>query len=114
MDLRAQAIVRNIALHAFVAAGFCCAATLFSLPADAGEAGKGRRLFGTICSHCHGPNMVNPGNGSFDLRTFPHEAKERFVASLTKGKGNMPPFEGKLTAEEVEDLWAYIRTRGKL
>lgn len=58
--------------------------------------------------------MVNPGNGSFDLRTFPHDGKERFVKSLTKGKGNMPPFEGKLTFDEIEDLWAYIRTGGKL
>jgi mono/diheme cytochrome c family protein len=106
--------VRTTPLNFTVAAVCCYAATLISLHADAGEAGKGRRLFGTICSHCHGPNMVNPGNGSFDLRTFPHDGRERFVTSLTKGKGNMPPFEGKLTADEIEDLWAYIRTGGKL
>jgi mono/diheme cytochrome c family protein len=106
--------VRKAAFNGLVAAAFCYAAAVISFCADAGEAGKGRRLFGTICSHCHGPNMVNPGNGSFDLRTFPHDGKERFVTSLTKGKGNMPPFEGKLNSDEIDDLWAYIRTGGKL
>ena len=32
---------------------------------------------------------------------------------VTKGKGKMTPFEGKLTAEQIGQLVAYIRELGK-
>jgi mono/diheme cytochrome c family protein len=44
---------------------------------------QGKKLFTQLCSHCHGVDMVNPGNVSFDLRKFPHDDKARFVNSVT-------------------------------
>lgn len=72
----------------------------------------GSELFGQICSHCHGPHMVNPGNVSFDLRKFPHDERERFFNSVRNGKNAMPPWKDVLKPDEIEDVWAYVRTGG--
>jgi cytochrome c6 len=73
---------------------------------------KGSELFGQICSHCHGPRMVNPGTTSFDLRNFPHDDRDRFFNSVRNGKKAMPPWKDVLHPDEIEDVWAYVRTGG--
>jgi mono/diheme cytochrome c family protein len=74
---------------------------------------KGAQLFDQICSHCHGPHMVNPGNVSFDLRKFPHDDRARFFHSVMYGKNSMPPWKDILKPDEIEAIWAYVRTGGK-
>jgi mono/diheme cytochrome c family protein len=70
---------------------------------------QGQHLYEHNCSHCHGPNMVNPGTIAFDLRKFPHNDKDRFVDSVTNGKnGRMPPWGDLLTAADLDRLWAYV------
>ncbi|WP_165784551.1 c-type cytochrome [Zhengella mangrovi] len=76
------------------------------------DVSKGASLYKQFCSHCHGINMVNPGNSSFDLRKFPQDQKDRFVHSVTKGKGNMPAWGDILLPDELENLWLYVVTRG--
>ncbi|MFL5253138.1 MAG: c-type cytochrome [Rhodopila sp.] len=73
---------------------------------------EGSDVFKHICSHCHGPRMVNPGNGSFDLRKFPHDDRARFFNSVRNGKNAMPPWKDNLRPEEIEAVWAYVRTGG--
>ena len=73
---------------------------------------KGDGLYKQFCAHCHGIGMVNPGTSSFDLRKFPVDQKERFVTSVTKGKGNMPAWGDILLPDELEALWVYVATRG--
>ena len=51
--------------------------------------------------------MLDP-QGAFDLRKFPHDQRERFVVSVTKGKNQMPGWGNSLKPEEVEALWAYV------
>src|SRR5271170_3737367 len=66
-------------------------------------AAKGKELYAERCSHCHGFNMVNPGNYSYDLRQFPHGAKDRFVNSVLNGKnGRMPPWRDAIGADEID------------
>jgi mono/diheme cytochrome c family protein len=77
------------------------------------EFAKGEALYDSICSHCHGPHMVNPGNASFDLRKFPHDDRARFFHSVRNGKNSMPPWKDVLKPDEIEALWAYVRTGGK-
>jgi mono/diheme cytochrome c family protein len=72
----------------------------------------GRAQFHRTCAQCHGRNMVNSGTTVFDLRKFPLDQPERFVNSVTNGKGNMPSFKEALTPEEIAILWAYVGTRG--
>ncbi len=79
------------------------------------SAQQGRDLYETNCLTCHGPDMINPGTVSYDLRKFPVDAKARFVNSVTNGKGQgMPAWRGVVSPEEVDHLWAYVLTRGKL
>ena len=73
---------------------------------------KGAAIFDNICSHCHGPHMVNPGTVSFDLRKFPHDDEARFMNSVRNGKNNMPPWKDVLKPDEIEAIWAYVRTGG--
>lgn len=74
----------------------------------------GRALYARHCSHCHGFNMVNPGNVSFDLRRFPGDEKARFLDSVANGKnGRMPPWKSVLSPQDMEQLWAYVRSGGK-
>ena len=56
--------------------------------------------------------MVNSGTTSFDLRKFPLDQRDRFITSVTNGRGNMPSFKEALTPEQINILWAYIGTRG--
>ena len=68
--------------------------------------------YNRTCAQCHGRNMVNSGTTSYDLRRFPADQLERFLVSVTKGKGSMPSFEAALTPEQVKVLWAYVGSRG--
>jgi len=84
-----------------------------SVGANAQDVDKGKQLYAKNCLHCHGRNMVTPGTVAYDLRQFPENDKPRFETSVMKGKKNMPPWGDKLTSEQIDDLWAYVLTRGK-
>ncbi len=68
---------------------------------------KGAALFARNCTTCHGTRMRNP-QGAIDLRTFPHDARARFVDSVTYGKRNMPSWDDVLNPGDIEALWAYV------
>ena len=82
------------------------------LPPSPEQFAHGSKVFATICSHCHGPRMVNPGNISFDLRKFPRDDRSRFFNAVRNGKNAMPPWKDMLHPDEIEDVWAYVRTGG--
>lgn len=74
---------------------------------------RGRLTYSQKCSHCHGPNMINAGTVTPDLRTFPDD-KTRFVTTVKDGKNNkMPPWRDSLSDDEIGELWAYISSRRK-
>lgn len=100
------------------AVAFCLSGTQAALAAEDTApspelVAKGKGLYRQLCSTCHGVNMVNPGTSSFDLRTFPHDDQARFVNSVTHGKNSMPAWGDMLKPEEIDAIWAYVRTGGK-
>lgn len=97
----------------YLAAMLFTAVAATSVCADAQDAEKGKQLYAKNCLHCHGRNMVTPGTVAYDLRQFPENDKPRFDTSILKGKKNMPPWGDKLSAQQIDDLWAYVLTRGK-
>ncbi len=84
-----------------------------SLRAADGDVDQGRDTYQDLCSSCHGPDMVNPGTLSVDLRKFPKDDFARFRSSVLGGKGSaMPAWAGKISDEDVANLWAYVRSGG--
>jgi len=102
-----------------VAAGVELAAIAFlSAPAKADTAAA-EAMFKAKCAMCHGPD----GKGqtatgkAMKVKDFSSEEVQKMsdadlTAAITSGKGKMPPFK-TLTADQVKDLVAYIRTFAK-
>ena len=73
----------------------------------------GKSTYAEKCSHCHGPNLMNSGTITPDLRLFPDD-KTRFVTTVKNGKNNrMPPWGDILDDDQIGDLWAFISSRRK-
>jgi mono/diheme cytochrome c family protein len=78
---------------------------------DLGRIDSGKSTYAQKCSHCHGPNMVNAGTVTPDLRAFPND-RTRFVTTVKQGKnGKMPPWGDILSDDQVADIWAYVSSR---
>ncbi len=63
----------------------------------------GAQIFAEHCAPCHGAR----GEGEVGPRLV-LENKERFRGALLIGFYPMPSFEGVLTEEEIDALWAYV------
>lgn len=73
----------------------------------------GKSTYASKCSHCHGPNLMNSGTITPDLRAIPDD-KARFVTTVKNGKNNkMPPWGDILSDDEIGNLWAFVSSRRK-
>jgi mono/diheme cytochrome c family protein len=70
----------------------------------------GEDLYDEHCQICHGEKLRNPGH-TFDLRGLTADDRQRFDRSVMQGKGQMPPWRGTLAQDDLDALWAYIRSR---
>ena len=71
---------------------------------------RGEQIYDRRCSNCHGDELQNNSGIAFDLRSLKADEHARFVDSVLHGKRAMPSWQGALTIEQIEDLWAYVRT----
>ena len=64
------------------------------------------------CAMCHGPQGKGGKMGTRDFASAEVKAQSdaQLAEIITKGKGKMPPYGGKLKDTEVKDLVAYIRS----
>jgi cytochrome c6 len=76
---------------------------------DAAAVRKGAKTYENNCSTCHGDDLQNNSGIAFDLRRLHADEHPRFVNSVLHGKNAMPAWAGKLTDDQIESLWAYIR-----
>jgi mono/diheme cytochrome c family protein len=105
------ALVAAVAAFAVASPTIPAAAQQSQADGDQAMIERGKVTFAQRCSHCHGPNMVNPGTVTPDLRRFPND-QARFVTTVKQGKNNrMPPWGDLLGDDEIADLWAYISSR---
>ena len=92
---------------------FVCCALAVSHPTLAQQQSPiqaGAAIYQDKCAECHGERLVNPGT-SFDLRKLGAAERARFNKSVADGKGQMPAWGGQLSDEEMDQLWAYIRSK---
>jgi cytochrome c55X len=81
--------------------------------ADQASIDLGKKTYAENCSHCHGPNMMNAGTITPDLRRFSGD-KERFVTTVKNGRNNkMPPWGDILDDDRIGALWAFVSSQRK-
>ena len=80
-------------------------------------AADGAAVYKAKCASCHGPDgkgetsigksMKLRGLGSADIQKITDADLTKVISD---GKGKMPAYKGKLSADEIKALIAYIRT----
>src|SRR5258705_1099844 len=71
---------------------------------------EGEKVYADNCAECHGKNLVS-GGAVFDLKQLGPNDKARYMNVMTEGKGQMPSFVGTLDDGQIEQVWAYIRSK---
>jgi len=96
-----------VAFLAVLALTLVCSTYTF---ADAGADYKAK------CAMCHGAN----GEGKAAMKTqdfaspdVQKQSDAELTDAITKGKGKMPAYDGKLTKDQIGDLVKWIRTLKK-
>jgi mono/diheme cytochrome c family protein len=82
--------------------------------------GPAKDLFASKCAMCHGPDgsaQTTMGK-NLKIRDFhsPDVQKQSgtdLKTVITKGKGKMPAYDGKLTGEQIDQLVGYLREIGR-
>ncbi len=107
----------NARLGLLIAVIVVVAAVIGSTPLAAQD---GATLYKTKCAMCHGADGKGetPMGKKLNIRDLssPEVQKQtdaELTTIITKGKGKMPPFAGKLTAEQIGQVLAQIRELGK-
>ena len=77
--------------------------------AEESAADMGARVYDKYCATCHGDDLQSNSGIAFDLRRLKADEHPRFVNSVLHGKKAMPAWQGALTTDQIEDLWAYVR-----
>ena len=71
----------------------------------------GREVWGDQCSRCHGGDGGGRSgprvNGGRVIERYPDVADQ--VAIIVQGRGGMPSFEDRLSAEQIDAVVAYTR-----
>jgi mono/diheme cytochrome c family protein len=88
-------------------------AILGIVPARAQSAADaGRDVYAEHCATCHGERLNATGAGP-DLKLLRAEQKAHFDEIVRNGKGQMPSWDGMITDEQIDQIWAYVRSRAE-
>jgi cytochrome c6 len=83
----------------------------FAQPAWA-DVAAGGKVFAANCASCHlgGKNLVNPAKTLklADLQKYEMNSTTAIVTQVTNGKAAMPSFKGRLTADQIADVAAFV------
>ena len=80
----------------------------------------GAATFKAKCTMCHGPDGAGKTGMGAKLKIrdltsadVQKQTDAELVEIITKGKEKMPPYGGKLTKEQIDQVVAHIRTLAK-
>ena len=81
---------------------------------------QGEQIFKERCAMCHGQDGTasTPMAKMMHIPSFKSAAlvkapEGQLIAATENGKGRMPAYKGKLSAQQIKDVVAYIRTLQK-
>jgi quinohemoprotein ethanol dehydrogenase len=80
--------------------------------AQQGSVETGEEVYAENCATCHGERL-RPTGAAPDLKQLSADQKARFDTMVRQGKGQMPSWEGVISDEDLESIWAYIRARAR-
>ena len=91
------------------------ATTLLLGPSLALAAGEGEALYKKTCAMCHGADGTKTVMKNRDLTSAAVQSQSdaQLTEIVTSGKGKMPAYGKKLTAAQIKDVVAYLRTLKK-
>ena len=96
-------------LRAYIIVG-ALVVTAAALAQDRSKIAAGAEVYAEKCAACHGERLRATGVG-FDLLKLRPDERARFDKAVNDGKGQMPAWGGVLSDEEIDQLWAYLRSR---
>jgi quinohemoprotein ethanol dehydrogenase len=96
----------SIAVSALICGGTIVAAQ------DQAQIEAGEQLYEEHCAQCHGEKLRTTGSAP-DLKELRAEDRPRFDKALMEGRGQMPSWQGVLSADEINQVWAYVRARAR-
>ena len=83
-------------------------------------ADSGADIYKTKCSACHGKNGAGDSMLGKNLKLRPlgsddvqKQSDDELFTIISKGKKRMPPFDRKLSKDQIRDLVKYIRSLKK-
>jgi quinohemoprotein ethanol dehydrogenase len=94
----------RLAVCALVLAGTGAAAQ------DRAAVEAGEQVYDEHCATCHGPRL-RPTGAIPDLKQQKADGRARFDRMVLNGRGQMPAWQGIISSDELDQLWAYIRSR---
>ena len=99
----------RMALVTLLACGVIAVCSSSAVAQDAATTYKAK------CAMCHGADGKGGKMGTRDFASAEVKAETdaQLTDIITKGKGKMPSYDGKLKAEDIKGLVAYIRGLAK-
>jgi quinohemoprotein ethanol dehydrogenase len=70
----------------------------------------GEQVYEEHCANCHGAKLRSTG-AMPDLKEQKADGRARFDQMVMAGRGQMPAWEGIIGSDELDRLWAYVRSR---
>ena len=77
-----------------------------------GDAQAGAEVYEKNCSECHGERLESSG-AIPDLRELRASDRALFDKAVREGTSQMPAWAGILSDAEIDQIWAYIRSRAR-
>lgn len=76
------------------------------------DAAIGEQVYEEHCQTCHGEKLRSAG-AIPDLREVGENERAKFDKMVMEGRGQMPAWQGVVSPQELNQLWAYIRRNGR-
>ena len=102
----------NELFRAGIAAAALLCGSAIAAAQDQAQVEAGEQLYEEHCASCHGDKLRTTGSAA-DLKELRASDRPRFDKALAEGRGQMPSWQGVLSADEMNQVWAYIRAHAR-